>query len=91
MQMILYYCLNLPKVYKKNLIYLIHTVKTGVSLSTQVKPKFLFSIRQADLLNIVLGMEMKILNVYQIVNIYEFGLVHLVPTPMLKMNYIKNL
>jgi hypothetical protein len=78
MQMILYYCLNLPKVYKKNLIYLIHTVKTGVSLytvktgvslSTQVKLKFLFSIRQADLLNIVLGMEMKILNVYQIVNI----------------------
>jgi hypothetical protein len=71
MQMILYYCLNLPKVYKKNLIhmYLIHTVKTGVSLSTQVKLKFLFSIRQADLLNIVLGMEMKILNAYQIVNI----------------------
>ena len=32
-----------------------------------------------------------ILNVYQIVNIQEFGLVHLVPTPMLKMNYIKNL
>jgi hypothetical protein len=60
-EMILYYCLNLPKVYKKNLIYLIHTVKTGVSLSTQVKLKFLFSIRQADLLSIVLGMEMKIL------------------------------
>jgi phosphoglycerol transferase MdoB-like AlkP superfamily enzyme len=52
----------------KNLIYmyLIHTVKTGVSLSTQVKLKFLFSIRQADLLNIVLVMEMKLLNVYQI-------------------------
>jgi hypothetical protein len=49
---------------KKNLIYLIHTVKTGVSLSTQVKLKFLFSIRQADLLIIVLGMEIKILNVY---------------------------
>ena len=50
MQMILYYCLNLPKVYKKNLkyMYLIHTVKTGVSLSTQVRLKFLFSIRQAD-------------------------------------------
>jgi hypothetical protein len=69
MQMILYYCLNLPKVYKKNLIYLIPTVKTGVSLSAQVKLKFLFSIRQADLLSIILGMEMKILNVYQIVNI----------------------
>jgi hypothetical protein len=40
-------------------IYLIHTVKTGGSLSTQVKLKFLFSIRQADLLNIALGMEMK--------------------------------
>ena len=62
MQMILYYCLNLPKVYTKNLIYLIHTVKTGVSLSTQVKLKFLFSIRQADLLNLVLDMEMKLLN-----------------------------
>jgi hypothetical protein len=62
MQMILYYCLNLPKVYKKN-------VKTGVSLSTQVKLKFLFSIRQADLINRILGMEMEILNVYQIVNI----------------------
>ena len=61
--------LNLPKVYKKNLIYLIHTVKAGVSLSTQVKLKLVFSIRRADLLNIVLGMEMKILNVYQIVNI----------------------
>jgi hypothetical protein len=55
--------------YVEYLMYLIHTVKIGVSLSTQVKLKFLFSIRQADLLNIVLGMEMKILNVYQIVNI----------------------
>ena len=45
-------------------IYLLHTVKNGVSQSTQVKLKFLFSIRQADLLSIVLGMEMKILNVY---------------------------
>jgi hypothetical protein len=69
MQMILYYCPHLPKVYKKNLIYLIHTVKTGVSLSTQVKLKFLFSIRQADLLSRILDMEMEILNVYQIVNI----------------------
>jgi hypothetical protein len=60
-------------------------------VSTQAKLKFLFSIRQADLLNRILGMEMKILNVYQIVNIYEFGLVHLVPTPLFKMNYIKNL
>ena len=49
MQMILYYCLNLPKVYKKNLIYmyLIHTVKTGVSLSTQVKLKFFFIFNKA--------------------------------------------
>ena len=57
------------KVYKKNLIYLIHTVKTGVSLSTQVKLKLLCSIRQADLLNRIAGMEMKILNVCLIVNI----------------------
>ena len=54
---------------KLDILTLLHTVKNGVSLSTQVKLKFLFSIRQADLLNIVLGMEMKILNVYQIVNI----------------------